>query len=336
MTVYRLDGLKKVFDRRTVVDIAHLELDSGRVYALIGPNGAGKTTLLDLLAFLERPTSGSISFMGRTVSFAESHLKVLRRSVVLVNQKPILFSTSVFKNLEFGLKIRRITKAQRVRIIHKSLDLLGMRYAIAAPAHRLSGGETQRVALARALALSPKIILCDEPCSSVDLESQTAVIQLLKRVNEEEGITIVLTSHNQAEVGKLAHRSLFIDRGKISDALHENLFPAEFVREHNGTTVCIVANSLRVPVQSDRAGKGRVLIHPQQIEVSQNRRDGEPYAQKEGRILQISLERETVRIVLDVGIQLTATTTMERYRALSILVGDKVPVFIGRSAVNPL
>ena len=336
MIAYRLDNVQKKFKDRTIVDIAHLELFSGRIYALIGPNGAGKTTLLDLLAFVEKPTSGSISFMGRAVSFSESHLKMLRRSVVLVNQKPILFSTTVFKNLEFGLKIRRIEKSLRRRIIQESLDLVGMRHMIAAPAHKLSGGETQRVALARALALSPKIILCDEPTSSVDAESQAAIIRLLKRINEEEGITIILTSHNRAEIGELTHKSLFIDNGRISDALYENLFPARLIQKSNGSVTCVINGSIQIPLHSKIIGNRRVLINPEQIEIAKEPGCKDSRKSIRGRIVQISMKHETVHIVLNVGVSVVATTTVERYRSLRPMVGEQVRIKITRDAVSVL
>ena len=336
MILYRLDAVRKRGGSRTIVDIAHLELESERIYALIGPNGAGKTTLLDMLAFLERPASGRISFMGQPVSFSERHLHALRRFVVLVDQRPILFSTTVYRNMEFGLKIRRMEKSRRDRIIQESLDLVGMRHMISAPAHKLSGGETQRIALARGLALSPKVILCDEATTSVDLESQTAIVRLLRRINEEKRITVILTSHNRAEVGMLAHETLFIHDGRIFDALYENLFPAKLVRERDGKSVCILNDSIRIPVCSHAVGERRVLIDPRQVEIVREPRSEDPQNTIAGNLVQISMERDTVRFVLDMGILLTASTTAEHYRTLQTMVGDRVTVKIGADAVRIL
>lgn len=165
--IYKVTDLIKIYGSRTVLDIAYLEIEKEQIYALLGANGAGKTTLLNILGLLEAPTAGQIYYRARPVTFSESALQALRKEIVLVSQHPILFTTTVFKNLEFGLKIRKIDKKERVRIIDESLDLVGMREFSNAPAQHLSGGETQRVAIARALALSPRVFLCDEPTSSV-------------------------------------------------------------------------------------------------------------------------------------------------------------------------
>lgn len=167
--LYDISQLIKVYGDRTVLDISSLEIEKGSIYALLGPNGAGKTTLLNILGFLESPTTGNIIYRSSPVIFSEPFLKNLHKEVVVVDQYPILFTTTVYKNLEFGLKVRQIPKKDRDYIINETLEMVGMRDFIQAEAHQLSGGETQRVALARALAVSPEVLLCDEPTSSVDV-----------------------------------------------------------------------------------------------------------------------------------------------------------------------
>ena len=156
MITYAISDLSKVFGERTVLDIPHLEIEGKQIYALLGPNGAGKTTLLNILGFLETPTAGHIRYRDQIVQFSEPNLQRLRQDVVVVDQHPILFTTTVYKNIEFGLKIRKMPKKKRERIIEESLELVGMRYFSSASAQNLSGGETQRVAIARVLALSVK------------------------------------------------------------------------------------------------------------------------------------------------------------------------------------
>jgi tungstate transport system ATP-binding protein len=142
----------------------------------------------------------------------------------MVEQHPILFTTTVHKNLEFGLKIRQIPKKNRNQIIEESLDLVGMRNFAQAQAHRLSGGETQRVSIARALAVNPEVLLCDEPTSSVDPENQVTIINILKQINDLKKITIVFTTHDRSQVTSLAHYSLFLDHGKLAGKASKNLF----------------------------------------------------------------------------------------------------------------
>jgi len=215
VTLYRLSQLTKTYRERTVLDIPFLEIEPGRIYALMGPNGAGKTTLLNILGFLDPPTGGSVQFCSNPVQFTEPALQALRKEVVMVDQHPILFTTTVFKNLEFGLKVRKIAKSERVRRIRESLEMVGMQDFAQSPAHRLSGGETQRVALARAFAAAPKVLLCDEPTANVDEENQAIIIRILRQINELKGISILFTTHDRAQALTLAQQTLFLDRGRI-------------------------------------------------------------------------------------------------------------------------
>ncbi len=214
--IYHISQLTKIYGTRTVLDIPSLRIEPGWIYALLGANGAGKTTLLNILGFLEIPTNGNIFFHSKKVQFSESSLHPLRKTVIIVDQHPILFTTTVYKNLEFGLKIRKIPKKERELIIKESLELVGMRHLAAAPAHRLSGGETQRVAIARALAVNPKVLLCDEPTSSVDAENQVAIIKILKQINALKKITILFTTHDRLQVSSLAHHTLVLKDGRLA------------------------------------------------------------------------------------------------------------------------
>jgi tungstate transport system ATP-binding protein len=223
--LYRLSQLTKTYRNRTVLDIPFLEIEQGRIYALMGPNGAGKTTLLNILSFLDAPSSGSVHFCSHPVPFTEPALQTLRKEVVMVDQHPILFTTTVFKNLEFGLKVRQIAKSNRERMIAESLAMVGMQDFAQAPAHRLSGGETQRVALARAFAVAPKVLLCDEPTANVDEENQAIIINILRLINEQKKITIVFTTHDRTQAAALAQQTVFLNRGKITtNAPESNLY----------------------------------------------------------------------------------------------------------------
>jgi tungstate transport system ATP-binding protein len=223
--LYHLSQLRKTYHGRTVLDIPFLEIEGGRIYALMGPNGAGKTTLLNILGFLDAPGSGSVRFCSHPVQFTAPALQALRKAVIMVDQHPILFTTTVYKNLEFGLKVRKIAKRDRARTIAESLEMVGMQDFAQAPAHRLSGGETQRVALARAFAVAPKVLLCDEPTANVDEENQAIILRILKQINEQKKITILFTTHDRAQAAALAQQTVFLNRGKITThAPESNLY----------------------------------------------------------------------------------------------------------------
>jgi tungstate transport system ATP-binding protein len=172
--LYTLIGLVKIYDGRKVVDLENLSIEKGRIYGLIGPNGAGKTTLLEILAFLLKPDDGEFYFNDIKVDTRVSTLNY-RREVVLLQQYPVMFSTSVIRNVEFPLKVRGVERNRRKVAANELLAMVGMSHFAGASAHKLSGGETQRVAIARALACSPEVILLDEPTSGVDIENRAGI-----------------------------------------------------------------------------------------------------------------------------------------------------------------
>jgi len=215
--IYELQDVTKVYEKRIALDLERLSLREGEIYALLGPNGSGKTTLLRILALLDAPSTGRVFFDSREVCFRESKLRPLRRNVVMVNQRPIMFSTTVYQNLAFGLKIRKTPRWQQRKTIERVLEMVGLSHLSGAQAGRLSGGETQRIAIARALALAPRVILCDEPVANVDLEHQSVVVNLLRQINREKKITIVFTTHDRLLASSLADHSLYLDRGRLVD-----------------------------------------------------------------------------------------------------------------------
>ncbi len=215
MTLYTLDQLAHRYHQRVVLDIPYLTLDAGQIYTLEGPNGAGKTTLLHILAFLRAPTTGTVFYQGKKVLYTESLLHKLRQKVVLLNQHPLLFSTSVENNVAFGLKIRGIALTERQKRIDAALDLVDMRTFAKAPARSLSGGETQRVALARALVLNPTVFLCDEPTANVDKTHQKSITDLLKEICRKHHTTIIVATHDHRQAVRLSDQSLYLDRGCV-------------------------------------------------------------------------------------------------------------------------
>ncbi|MBU3916997.1 ABC transporter ATP-binding protein [bacterium] len=334
MTLYSLQKITKVFNNRTILNIDFLEIEEGKIYALLGPNGAGKTTLLDILGFLEPLTTGNLLFRNSIVKYSENYLQKLRKNVVLVNQRPILFSTTVFKNLEFGLKIRGIAARQRRIIIDESLELVGLRHMIQAPAHKLSGGETQRVVLARAFALSPQVILCDEPTSSVDMENQIEIVNLLKTVNEEKNISIIMASHDKSQALSIAHHTLFIDRGSISDASYENLFSVNISENGDGTSSCAIHPNIKLVFSLNKNGKNRILFDPFEISLLDNNIPKDSPNILKGEVISISKEKDNLRLVINAGILLTVFLSREQYQNKRPLIGETVSIQIQQQAVR--
>ncbi len=214
--LYSADRLKKIFKKKVILNLTDLHLEREQIYALIGANGAGKTTLLNILAFLEPATEGTLLFCDREVKYREQELLRLRRRVVLVEQYPILFTRSVWKNVAFGLKVRGLSKSTCRERVEEALENVGMEDFRYADAHRLSGGESKRVALARALAVNPEVLLLDEPTANVDSENQEIILRVLKKINTEKGTSIVMATHYLAQSRQLAHQAILLENGMLS------------------------------------------------------------------------------------------------------------------------
>jgi tungstate transport system ATP-binding protein len=336
---YRVNHLKKTYNHRTVLRIDSLEIETERIYALLGPNGAGKTTLLNILGFLDTPTTGTIFYGNRNVKFSEAYLQALRKSVVVVDQQPILFTTTVFKNLEFGLKIRKIPPEKRSAIIDEVLDLVGMRDFIDAQAHRLSGGETQRVAVARALAVSPEVLLLDEPTAGVDAENQAAIIRILDQINREKKITILFSTHDRSLAKSLAHHTLFLNNGMLSNGTHENIFRADISIKNKTRAEILVQEAFRLCLPISRihsTGRNRLAIDPQKARILLQAEASDAHTQVTGRVVQAGEEKGRVRIVVDAGVPITVILSKDEYRNLRLLVGDRVFVALPQEAIQIL
>ena len=213
--LYELRNVIREHRGRKILNLPHLVIEAGKIYALTGPNGAGKTTLLNILAFLDQPTSGTIRFHDQAISTAPGPLLALRRRVVLVDQYPILFTGPVWRTVEYGLKVRGILRGQRADRVREVLELVGMTDFHDAAAEKLSGGETKRVAMATALAVRPEVLLCDEPTANVDEENQQIITEILARINRDHGTSIIFSTHYLEQGRRLAHAGLSLEHGRL-------------------------------------------------------------------------------------------------------------------------
>jgi len=337
MFLYDILHLTKFYENRKVLDIPSLSIEKGKIHALLGPNGAGKTTFLDILGFLEHPTGGSISYNSHPVNYSPSTLKALRKNIVLVDQYPILFTSTVFKNIEFGLKIRKLTAKEREKRIEEVLDMVGMRYFMYSRARTLSGGETQRVAIARALAVSPEVLLCDEPTSNVDTENQATIINILKQINEQKKITIIFTSHNWRQVASLAHQTMNLNHGKLTEAAIENIFSAVLSKEDNDTTRYHIQDKITLfskTMQTGKTGKKTIFIDPDKIDFIDSANKIQKHNCFNGKIKQVSEDKEQIRVIIDIGIWITMRISKDTYKKNTPLVGEQAGICITPEAIQ--
>ena len=332
--LYELKNLKKTYDQRTVLDLDRLCLERNRVIALLGPNGAGKTTLLEILAFLARPNSGDIWFDSEKVNFIRGKLMDLRKKVVLVQQQPLLFSTSVSKNVEFPLKIRNIPKVERKRAVSELLELVGMGMFRDAIAYKLSSGESQRVSIARALACSPEVILLDEPTASVDVENQITIERIIQEINRTKGISVIFTTHNMIQSSKLADEVVFLYEGKAAQYIYENIFSGRIEIGEKGKTFCVLQNGLKLHVASMKVGPIRVSIEPSKLRLSQKKSDTPVDNTFKGTLTQLSAEKSQVRAQVDVGVPLSVLISKEMFERFCLTVGEDVWITCPQESID--
>ncbi len=194
-----------------------LEIVRGEVFGVIGQSGAGKSTLIRLINALERPTAGRVEIDGIDVaSLAPAALRVLRRRIGMIFQNfGLLSSRTVAANVAFPLKLADMPRAERDAKVSALLDRVGLTaHADKYPA-QLSGGQKQRVGIARALATDPDILLCDEATSALDPETTRQVLALLRDLNRDLGLTIVLITHEMDVVRASCDRVAVLEQGRV-------------------------------------------------------------------------------------------------------------------------
>ncbi|SDO66814.1 energy-coupling factor ABC transporter ATP-binding protein [Desulforhopalus singaporensis] len=338
MNLYELNNVTRTHGDRTVLNIDSLSIIPGKIYSLIGPNGAGKTSLLKLLSFLDVPTGGTINFMGRPVVFSDRNLYSFRRDVVLLDQNPIMFSGSVWSNIEFGLKVRKVSSAARKKRIEEVLELVGMERFAHYEAQGLSGGETKRVALARALVLEPKVLLCDEPTANVDNENQEIILEIIKKVNRVDDRSIIFSTHYLSQWQRLADHTLLLQNGALSDLVNENIFKVTVTGRSAGEMICQFSGQTYMSLPSHLLPDGvvRAKIHVDPFRVAclfdaENPGDGNILT---GHIVELSQQSGNVRLLVDAGIKLGVYLVMAKYHHLRPGIGDRVRLHIPHEAVT--
>jgi molybdopterin-binding protein len=208
----RGEGIKVVYRRRTVVDVPAIELPAGATYALLGASGAGKSTLLRVLGLLERPSEGRV-FIDDVLASGKD--LATRRTIAAVFQKPYLLRATVGANVAYGLKLRRVPKAEREQRTSEALVRVGLAGWEDRSALTLSGGEAQRVALARAIVLRPRILLLDEPLSYMDPLLKRSLTLEFAEILQSEHVTALYVTHDQDEAAVVADVIGIMREGRI-------------------------------------------------------------------------------------------------------------------------
>jgi len=238
LATLRLDQLSKHFGKVVAVDQVSIEVGEAEFLCILGPSGCGKSTVLRTIAGFEAPTSGDMLIDGVSIA----HLPPNQRPTAMVFQKYTLWPhMRVFDNIAFGLRLRQLSRADIEEKVRWGLNLVGLSgYEARFPA-QLSGGQQQRVALARALVLEPKILLLDEPFSSLDAILRVRLREELRLIQRRLNITTIFVTHDQEEALSLADRIAIMNEGRVEQldapsqiyAYPRTLFAADFIGAMN-------------------------------------------------------------------------------------------------------
>jgi putative spermidine/putrescine transport system ATP-binding protein len=276
----RLDGVRKAYGDVVAVDGVDLEIRAGEFFTMLGPSGSGKTTTLRLIAGFERPDEGRIELGGADVSDRPPYA----RDVNTVFQDYALFPhMTVAQNVEYGLRVRRVPKAERSGRVEEALRIVQLAGFGSRKPAQLSGGQQQRVALARAIVNRPSVLLLDEPLGALDLKLRQGMQIELKRIQQEVGITFVYVTHDQEEALTMSDRIAVFNHGRI-----EQIGGAVDVYERPSTE--FVAGFVGVSNLLERDGR-RFTVRPEKIRIL-----GETETTQAGEDVERGVIREVVYI----------------------------------------
>ncbi len=329
MATLELVHLLKRFGSIKAVDAVDLTVADGEFMCILGPSGCGKSTLLRMIAGFEEPTRGEIRIDGEAITLLPAN----KRPTAMVFQKYTLWPhMKVYDNIGFGLQLRKLPRAEIQRKVQESLEMVGLSgYEDRLPA-QLSGGQQQRVALARAIVLEPKILLLDEPFSSLDAILRVHLREELRRIQRRLRITAIFVTHDQEEALTLADRIAVMNSGRIEQldaptniyANPKTLFAADFIGSMNlieaevsDGQIMLEGMAIAVP---EISGKVTVAIRPEDLALLPEMHKGAWRA----TIEQVSDLGHYRRALLDAG----KLGTLKIYLPKTFRAGEGAEVFV--------
>lgn len=230
----KVEHLKYVYspglpNETLALDDISFEIGDREFVGVIGHTGSGKSTLLQQLNGLLKPTEGSIFIDGDCITDGSVNMVDIRKKVGLVFQYPEyqLFEETVAKDIAFGPKNLGLSEEEIDKVVREAIEIVGMDHEKIADRSpfELSGGQKRRVAIAGVIAMRPRVLILDEPTAGLDPEAHAEILKMVKRIHEEQQMTLVFVSHNMADIAELSDRVLVIDRGKIVlDGTPEKVF----------------------------------------------------------------------------------------------------------------
>ena len=222
MAMIKLTGINKIYRTNEIETLAlenvNLDVAKGEFVSIMGPSGCGKSTLLNIMGLLDAPSSGKIEINGTSVeSMKDKELAGFRNKTLgfVFQSFHLINSLNVIDNVELPLLYRKMAAKERTRLAKEVLDRVGLSHRMRHMPTQLSGGQCQRVAIARAIVGNPEIILADEPTGNLDSKMGAEVMELLHKLNKEDGRTIVMVTHNEEQAKQTSRTIRFFDGRQV-------------------------------------------------------------------------------------------------------------------------
>ena len=222
MAMIKLTGINKIYRTEEIetqaLENVNLEVKKGEFLSIMGPSGCGKSTLLNIMGLLDNPTSGTIEINGtRTENMGDKELAAFRNKTLgfVFQSFHLINSLNVIDNVELPLLYRKMSSSERTALAKAVLERVGLSHRMKHMPTQLSGGQCQRVAIARAIVGNPEIILADEPTGNLDSKMGAEVMELLHKLNKEDGRTIVMVTHNEAQAKQTDRTIRFFDGRQV-------------------------------------------------------------------------------------------------------------------------
>ena len=220
--IIKLTGINKIYRTEEIetqaLENVNLEVKQGEFLSIMGPSGCGKSTLLNIMGLLDSPTSGTIEINGvRTDTMSDKELAAFRHKTLgfVFQSFHLINSLNVIDNVELPLLYRKMSSSERTALAKKVLERVGLSHRMKHMPTQLSGGQCQRVAIARAIVGNPEIILADEPTGNLDSKMGAEVMDLLHKLNKEDGRTIVMVTHNEEQAKQTERTVRFFDGRQV-------------------------------------------------------------------------------------------------------------------------
>ena len=218
----KLTGINKIYRTNEIETLAlenvNLDVIKGEFVSIMGPSGCGKSTLLNIMGLLDAPSSGKIEINGTSVeSMKDKELAAFRNKTLgfVFQSFHLINSLNVIDNVELPLLYRKMAAKERTRLAKEVLERVGLSHRMRHMPTQLSGGQCQRVAIARAIVGNPEIILADEPTGNLDSKMSAEVMELLHKLNKEDGRTIVMVTHNEEQAKQTSRTIRFFDGRQV-------------------------------------------------------------------------------------------------------------------------